>query len=95
MSDVSSTPRLGVAEDMGEERCYQGRHGSKDADGYWDRFALAGGARVGRGGYRAQGRDKKDALGVEEVREGVQLGMRQMFGTRTGKNTRWLNVLPP
>jgi len=41
---------------------------------------------VGRGGYRAQGRDKKDAPGLEEVREGVQLGMRQMFGTRRGKN---------
>ena len=38
MSDVSSTPRLGVAEDMGEEHCYQGRYGSEDADGYWVRF---------------------------------------------------------
>jgi len=69
MSNVSPTPRLGVAEDMGEEHCYQGRYGSKEADGYW----VLGGARVGRGDYRARGRDKKDALGPEEVREGVQL----------------------
>ena len=38
ISDVSPTPRLGVAEDMGEEHCYQGRYGSEDADGYWVRF---------------------------------------------------------
>jgi len=29
---------LGVAESMGKERCYQGRYGSKEADGYWVRF---------------------------------------------------------
>jgi len=38
MSDVSPIPRLGVAEAMGEERCYQGRYGFKDANGYWERF---------------------------------------------------------
>jgi len=43
---------------------------------------------VGRGGYSAQGRVRKDALGLEEVRDGVQLGMRQMFGTRRGKNAQ-------
>ena len=35
-------------------------------------FAFAGDARVGRGGYRAQVRARKDAPGLEEVREGVQ-----------------------
>jgi len=38
MSDVSPLPRLAVAEAMGEERCYQGRYGSKEANGYWDRL---------------------------------------------------------
>ena len=38
MSDVSALPRLGAAEAAGEERCYQGRYGSKEADGYWVRF---------------------------------------------------------
>jgi len=38
MSDVSPTPRLAVAEATGEERCFQGRYGSKDADGCWVRF---------------------------------------------------------
>ena len=38
MSDVSPTPRLGVAEAMGEERCYRGRYRSSESDGYWVRF---------------------------------------------------------
>ena len=68
MSDVSPTPRLGVAEAMGEERCYQARYGSNDAGGYWDHLR----SRVGRGGYSAQGRTRKEVLGLEEVRKGVQ-----------------------
>jgi len=40
MRDVSLAPRLAVAEAMGEERCYQGRYGSKEANGYWDRLRL-------------------------------------------------------
>jgi len=87
MSDVSPTPRLGVAEAMGRSAATRGGMGQ---GGRWllGAFWVPGGARVGRGGYRSQGREKKDALGAEEVQEGVQLGMRQMFGTRRGKNSR-------
>ena len=38
MSDVSPTHRLVVAEATREERCYRGRYGSKEVDGYWDRL---------------------------------------------------------
>jgi len=38
MSDVSPTPRLGVAEATGEECCYRGRYRSNEADGHWDRL---------------------------------------------------------
>ena len=73
MSNVSPAPQLGVAEAMGEEGCYQGRYGVQGGRWLLGAFWVLGGARVGRGGYKPQGRARKDTLGLEEVREGVQV----------------------
>jgi len=93
MSGVSPMLRIGVAEAVGEGRCYEAEYGLvRGALLRGFRCAgCAGCVRVGRSSCETRARATKEALGLEEVLERDRLGMEQM----KRKRSHWLSVLPP